>query len=80
MEKKVRKRGKSQPKPPPVNEQELYDLNCPICLCIMVEPATLTCSHRYCIQCIRQQKYLKSICPMCRSEMDKEATAIDEEF
>ena len=30
-----------------------YDKCCPICMNLMVEPAKLPCSHRFCISCIR---------------------------
>ena len=56
-------------------EQENIDVDhdslCPVCICIMVEPAKLpACGHLFCIQCIRQvQKRGAKKCPMCRTLM-----------
>ena len=29
-----------------------FDVECPICLTIMVEPCLLACNHRFCVQCL----------------------------
>ena len=62
-----------------LNENDItlpsYDeWQCPICLCLMLEPAILQCSHRFCLSCI--EDLLNSSaneddqkCPMCRERV-----------
>ena len=46
--------------------EELYScLTCQICNQLMKEPATLTCSHSFCIKCISEQKAWTCVFPGC---------------
>ena len=52
------------------NEKEM-EVDCAMCMNVMIESCLLPCTHRFCIQCIR--KYLNTsvnrVCPLCRSEV-----------
>lgn len=39
-------------------------LECPICLFLMCEPATMSCGHTFCRSCLGN--YLSSGCPACK--------------
>lgn len=43
----------------------VMEYSCPICLEVMVEPATFMCGHSGCIGCLRSVHY----CPVCRHEV-----------
>jgi hypothetical protein len=63
-----------------VPDHILDEVNCCICLDIMVQPKVLSCGHTTCSKCVnklintkyisflRYEKYIK--CPICRSESD----------
>lgn len=45
----------------------LADCMCSICMCILVEPVTMPCSHELCMPCFKQNVQEASLtCPMCR--------------
>lgn len=42
-------------------------LRCPICLELLVEPATTPCGHAFCGGCIEQHRvFMRGSCPVCR--------------
>jgi hypothetical protein len=47
------------------------EYTCSICLCILINPASLPCGHTLCKECIqpimRTKNYRQRICPMCRT-------------
>lgn len=44
-----------------------YEFKCPICLEILIFPASLECGHTMCLEC--GQNMLKKICPVCRAQI-----------
>lgn len=52
------------------------DLNCPVCLDILIDPVTLSCGHSFCIQCLKSScvnEYNKKLiknCMICKKELD----------
>jgi hypothetical protein len=44
------------------------DFTCPICLCLLCEPVTIQCGHRFCDHCLVNASATCSFCPMCRAE------------
>lgn len=46
---------------------KISDFKCPICLCLMIKPVTLPCSHELCLACFESNVFQTSLtCPMCR--------------
>eukprot|EP00747_Dinoflagellata_sp_TGD_P104660 gnl/TRDRNA2_/TRDRNA2_169306_c5_seq1.p1 gnl/TRDRNA2_/TRDRNA2_169306_c5~~gnl/TRDRNA2_/TRDRNA2_169306_c5_seq1.p1 ORF type:complete len:642 (-),score=134.16 gnl/TRDRNA2_/TRDRNA2_169306_c5_seq1:35-1960(-) len=51
------------------------DLECPVCLRILVEPKTLCCGHTFCGPCLRSTELQRPVeqdaarCPVCRTQM-----------
>ncbi|XP_071480758.1 uncharacterized protein [Diadema antillarum] len=55
------------------HQTNIQNLECPICLTILNQPKSLTCSHTYCkhcLQCIFQTQLNQQTitCPLCRKE------------
>lgn len=42
-------------------------LECPLCLCLMCEPVTVSCGHTFCRRCVGG--YLPSKCPLCKERL-----------
>lgn len=42
-------------------------LECPLCLCLMCEPVTVSCGHTFCRRCVGG--YLPSKCPLCKDRL-----------
>lgn len=45
---------------------ETPDLNCSLCLYLMVNPIKLPCRHSFCLKCIEYSLIYCSRCPLCR--------------
>jgi hypothetical protein len=43
------------------------DLECPICLGVMVDAVSTTCGHKFCRLCLKMSLKAKPECPMCRT-------------
>ena len=47
-------------------EENLKELECPICQSIVSEPLLTTCGHLFCRECYKKKKFAH--CPICRQE------------
>lgn len=45
------------------------ELNCPICLEMLVSPALTTCGHVFCLQCLDESMLFGHNCPNCRENI-----------
>ncbi|KAK3094496.1 hypothetical protein FSP39_002504 [Pinctada imbricata] len=53
-----------------MDELNLEECICPICLCILIEPVTMPCTHTLCYLCFTQNVEDTSLsCPMCRTRI-----------
>ena len=45
----------------------LHDVLCPICRSILIEPVSLPCNHKFCLQCLEDIVANSNLtCPLCR--------------
>jgi hypothetical protein len=51
------------------SEGEREDLNCAICLEILVWPVLTGCGHAFCYQCLDESLLFSSNCPICRESI-----------
>ncbi|XP_023220811.1 E3 ubiquitin-protein ligase RNF125-like [Centruroides sculpturatus] len=47
-------------------ELDIFNIKCPICLDVYVDPVILTCGHLFCMKCIKNTNNITKTCPMCR--------------
>ena len=45
-----------------------YEFTCPICLSMLSLPVILSCSHKFCFQCLANWSTQSQKCPVCRLE------------
>ena len=45
------------------------DMECSICMELMVSPCTLPCNHTFCITCLRKSQQTHNRCAYCRYEL-----------
>ena len=45
-----------------------YEFTCPICLDVLSLPVILSCSHKFCFQCLANWSTQSQKCPVCRLE------------
>ncbi|XP_067140787.1 E3 ubiquitin-protein ligase RNF114-like [Centruroides vittatus] len=48
-------------------ELDMFDVQCPICLDVYIDPVILTCGHMYCKECIESSRKITKACPVCVS-------------
>ena len=51
-----------------VNSEDDYEFLCPICLDTLSLPVILSCSHKFCFQCLATWSTQSQKCPVCRLE------------
>ncbi|ANQ08125.1 Uncharacterized protein PCOAH_00025590 [Plasmodium coatneyi] len=58
---------------PPKDESEKEhipsELECAICMKLLIIPVTIPCGHNFCRDCLEKAKEYKNTCPLCRSNM-----------
>ncbi|KAF9295633.1 BRCA1-associated RING domain protein 1 [Mortierella antarctica] len=47
------------------------ELKCAICLMPMTDPVSITCTHRFCRECILHNLKRKAACPLCNKKYDR---------
>ncbi|SBT71332.1 RING zinc finger protein, putative [Plasmodium malariae] len=50
-------------------EQIPSDMECAICMKLLIIPVTIPCGHNFCRDCLEKAKEYKNSCPLCRSPM-----------
>ncbi|SBS91150.1 RING zinc finger protein, putative [Plasmodium ovale curtisi] len=50
-------------------EQIPSDVECAICMKLLIIPVTIPCGHNFCRDCLEKAKEYKNACPLCRSNM-----------
>ncbi|KJP87672.1 hypothetical protein AK88_02700 [Plasmodium fragile] len=50
-------------------EQIPSELECAICMKLLIIPVTIPCGHNFCRDCLEKAKEYKNTCPLCRSNM-----------
>ena len=56
-----------------LEERMEREIQCPICLDVMVNPYGLPCMHNFCHECILRSLAIKSECPSCKLPFYKRA-------
>ncbi|SOV78085.1 RING zinc finger protein, putative [Plasmodium sp. gorilla clade G3] len=52
------------------NEEKIpSEVECAICMKLLIVPVTIPCGHNFCRDCIEKAKEYKNLCPLCRSNM-----------
>ncbi|CAD2091649.1 RING zinc finger protein, putative [Plasmodium vinckei lentum] len=52
------------------NEKQISsDLECVICMKLLIMPVTIPCGHNFCRDCLEKAKEYNDTCPLCRSSM-----------
>ncbi|SCO67332.1 RING zinc finger protein, putative [Plasmodium vivax] len=63
--------GKEEDPPKDESEKEQIpsELECAICMKLLIIPVTIPCGHNFCRDCLEKAKEYKNACPLCRSNM-----------
>lgn len=69
-------------KAPKKTLMSLADCMCPICLEILIEPVSFTCSHEICLSCLTglMKTNENSTCPICREQISLEPAAYKQRY
>eukprot|EP00160_Parvularia_atlantis_P001623 Unigene11303_Nuclearia_a/m.34535 Unigene11303_Nuclearia_a/g.34535 ORF Unigene11303_Nuclearia_a/g.34535 Unigene11303_Nuclearia_a/m.34535 type:complete len:696 (-) Unigene11303_Nuclearia_a:81-2168(-) len=60
----------------PVAEAFTNELDCHLCLSLLVEPVTTACGHTFCRLCLDKVMDRNARCPVCRTPIARRATAL----
>lgn len=63
------RRKESSPKDESEKEHIPSELECAICMKLLIIPVTIPCGHNFCRDCLEKAKEYKNTCPLCRSNM-----------
>ena len=52
-----------------IDQNDLYDISCPICCCVFTRPVSTTCNHVFCYTCLAAWVQKSDKCPQCISSL-----------